>query len=169
MQHRTIEEVKVGQQAPQEAQLLVGVVDSSQLGSPEKLTELEKIQLLQRKIEHGMTIPTIKEVLAVGLYFMLQTFFCLLSDCKVNHRSAMNLFMSVDLPKDFLCFAGDRVHIFPSYRALWIVQKTVYEVAESSDIPLIQCGQNRSYCIYNNCYICVDTKKDIHIQLIQLD
>ena len=60
MQHRTIEEVKVGQQAPQEAQLLVGVVDSSQLGSPEKLTELEKIQLSQRKIEHGMTIPTIK-------------------------------------------------------------------------------------------------------------
>ena len=60
MQHIAIQEVKVGQQAPQEIQSLVGVVDSSQLGSPEKLTELEKIQLLQRKIEHGMTIHTIK-------------------------------------------------------------------------------------------------------------
>ena len=34
--------------------VLVGVADSSQLGTPERTRELEKLQ--QRSIEHGMTI-----------------------------------------------------------------------------------------------------------------
>lgn len=54
MQRIAIQEVKVGRQAPQEVQSLAGVVDSSQLDSPE-LEELESIKLLQRKTEHGMT------------------------------------------------------------------------------------------------------------------
>lgn len=57
MQHIAIQEVKVGRQAPQEVQSLAGVVDSSQLDSPE-LEELERIKLLQRKNEHGL--PSIK-------------------------------------------------------------------------------------------------------------
>jgi len=57
MQHIAIQEVKVGRQAPQEVQSLAGVVDSSQLDSPE-LEELERIKLLQRKTEHGL--PSIK-------------------------------------------------------------------------------------------------------------
>lgn len=72
MQHIAIQEVKVGRQAPQEVQSLAGVVDSSQLDSPE-LEELERIKLLQRKTEHGMTTFYQKRLWhLVSVHFMLQ-------------------------------------------------------------------------------------------------
>ena len=164
MQQTAIQEVKVGQQAPQEVHSLVGVVDSSQLGSPEKLTELEKIQLLQRKAEHGMTIPTIKrglgrwsifhaaDILTLQVYHILE-----IIDLAIN-LSFLSVHFSKNTSRTSQEIELKVLNIFPTYGALWIGQKTVYEVAESSDIPLIQCGQNQSYYMYNNHYSCVDTK-----------